>query len=431
MPSVPIHLADRSYDAVIGAGVLRELGQRAAALVPGRRAFLITDDALPPAIVSRAVDSLAAAGFTVTRASVHPTEPNKSLGTFARLLDELAATKHERADPVIALGGGIVTDLAGFVAASYRRGVPVIQCPTTLLAMVDAAVGGKTGVNLVVGKGSREEGIKGSSHGRRATASLDPSIPSSLDPFLLKNMIGAFWQPRLVLVDTDALASLPDRHFRAGLAECLKHGLLSAGAISPGGTDGARSVPSAARLFEWTSTHLPKILGRDSATLAELIERNIRVKAAVVAGDEREEKPSSHGGRALLNLGHTFAHALESFPALSPTNDPADAPLQHGEAVALGLVAAAAASAAMGRLSQADAERVRDAVARAGLPTSVTGLPPDRVLIDAMAHDKKASGGKLRLILPITLGECAVFEAPDERVLSSGWGAIRRSTEHA
>lgn len=253
-------------------------------------------------------------------------------------------------------------------------------------------------------------------------------MPGCLDAFLLKNMIGAFWQPRLVLADTDALASLPDRHFRSGLAECLKHGLISSGAIGAGGADDSRAPVPDASLFEWTVAHLPKILARDASILAELIERNIRVKAAVVAGDEREEKPSPEGGRALLNLGHTFAHALESLPALSPTDNPADAPLQHGEAVALGLVAAAAASAAMGRLSRADADRLRDAVTRAGLPTSVTGLPPDRALIDAMANDKKASGGKLRLILPVSLGECAVVEAPDELLLASGWAAIRRAS---
>lgn len=238
-------------------------------------------------------------------------------------------------------------------------------------------------------------------------------------------MIGAFWQPRLVLVDTDALASLPDRHFRAGLAECLKHGLISAGAIGVGDAAASPAAPPDATLFEWTSTHLPKILSRDPSTLAELIERNIRVKAAVVAGDEREEKPPSQGGRALLNLGHTFAHALESFPALSPSNNPADAPLQHGEAVALGLIAAAATSTVLDQLSHADAQRLRDAVAIAGLPTSVAELPADPVLIDAMAHDKKASNGKLRLILPMSLGACMVVQDPPVNAINSGWNSIR------
>ncbi|MCA9311220.1 MAG: iron-containing alcohol dehydrogenase, partial [Phycisphaerales bacterium] len=264
MPTItPVQLAERSYDIVVGAGVLDELGPRAKALVPGRHAFLVTDHNLPRSTIARARTSLEAAGFRVTEASANATEPEKSLATVERLLEAVGRARLERRDPVIALGGGIVGDVTGFVAASYRRGVPFIQCPTTLLAMVDASVGGKTGVNLVIGGALR------------------------------KNMVGAFWQPRTVLADIATLASLPERERRAGLAECLKHGLICAA------TDPA--------LFDWTVAHADAIARLDAPALTELVTRNVAVKAAVVAGDEREE--ASSGGRALLNLGHTFGHA--------------------------------------------------------------------------------------------------------------------------
>lgn len=394
MTSVSIHFpasAPRSYDVVIGAGVLDELGPRAASFQPAstRRAFLAYDNALPAPLVERAARSLDRAGFAVTRASVRATEANKSLATFARLLESLGSTKHERRDPVIALGGGIVGDLAGFIASSYRRGVPFIQCPTTLLSMVDASVGGKTGVNLGA-----------------------PAGPGAGDAETLKkNLVGCFWQPALVLADLSALDSLGERHFHAGLAECLKHGLI-AHETDPG-------------LFEWTLGALPRVRARDAATLAELVERNVRVKAWFVGDDEREEKPSAEGGRALLNLGHTFGHAIETLPGLSPTGDAADAPLHHGEAVALGLVAAGATSVALGRLLPADFGRIREAVRGAGLPDVVRGLPSSETILGLMAHDKKVAGGRLRLVLPVGAARCEVIEDPPTRAVIEGIEAIR------
>lgn len=387
MKTVPIQLAPLtpySYDVLIGPGLLGEIGPRVAKAmgsVGQARAFVIHDIGLPPGLLAAASASLRAAGFTVTAAPVRAAETAKTLDTFAALLVQLAGTRHERRDPIIALGGGIIGDLAGFVAATYRRGVPVIQCPTTLLSMVDASVGGKTGVNLDVGGDLR------------------------------KNLVGAFHQPALVLADVSSLGSLPIRHLRAGLAECIKHGLIS------GATD-----PS---LLDWTLDHLDSILACDAAALTELVERNLRVKASFVADDEREEKPAAEGGRALLNLGHTFAHAIETIPHLSPTGDPADAPLHHGEAVALGLVAAAHTSSAMDLLPWADAERIKRTVEAAGLPSRIEGLPSDEAVIDAMSHDKKVASGRLRLVLPVSIGQGRVIENPPSAAISTGLASIR------
>jgi 3-dehydroquinate synthetase len=291
----------------------------------------------------------------------------------------------------------VVGDLAGFAAASYRRGVPVIQCPTTLLAMVDASVGGKTGVNLDLG-----------------TAEA---------PDLKKNAVGAFHQPSLVLVDTDSLGSLAPRHLRAGLAECIKHGLIAADAGDPG-------------LLEWTGANLERLLGLDQGLVTELVTRNVAVKARIVVGDEREE--ASSGGRALLNLGHTFGHAIETLARLSfegpgrvyregtgPGGDRRATLLLHGEAVGLGLVAAATCSAKLGLCPMGLVEQVRDLLTRAGLPTTVVGLPSDEAIITLMGHDKKAMGGVMRLVLPVGGGRAKVVANPALGAVVAGLAAIR------
>jgi len=291
-----------------------------------------------------------------------------------------------RWDPIIALGGGIVGDVAGFVAATYRRGVPVIQCPTTLLSMVDASVGGKTGVNL------------------------------ETDGVLRKNMAGSFWQPRAVIADTETLASLEPRVLRAGLGECLKHGLLS------GETD--------PKLYDWTIEHLDEIRALDRATLVELVARNVAHKASVVLADEREE--SAHGvGRAALNLGHTFAHVIETIPHLSPTNDDADSPLMHGEAVLLGLVASAAVSVSLGKFDAEKAEALRSRIESLGVCTRLRGLPENAELIERMHSDKKVRGNQLRLILPTNRGTAEMISlgasptSPDPAIANAGWDAVR------
>ncbi|MBL8745121.1 MAG: 3-dehydroquinate synthase [Phycisphaerae bacterium] len=373
----------RSYEVVVGPGVLSTLGSCLATMLPdsSRRACLISDDCLPPATIDAAAHALKQAGFKPTHLGVHASEADKSLSTFGALMTRLASTRHERNDPIISLGGGIVGDLAGFVAATYRRGVPVVQCPTTLLSMVDASVGGKTGVNI------------------------------DAEGSLKKNMVGAFWQPVLVLADTDTLGSLPERHLRSGLAECLKHALISH-ATDP-------------TLFDWTLERLPDIIARRSPVLTELIARNIRVKASFVTDDEREEKPSAEGGRALLNLGHTFAHAIETLPHLSPTGRADDRPLHHGEAVALGLLAAAHTSLSMNRLTLSQVEQVRRAVEAASLPTKVQGLPEPQALLSIMMHDKKVSSGRLRLILPVAGSRAEVVVEPPMDAVLAGLRAIR------
>ncbi len=380
---VDVALSERSYRVEIGMELLTALGRRMRnILIDDRasRAFVVIDDGLPEEFVAPALASLKTAGFTVTRDSAIASEKDKSLATVERLLEAIACTRHERTDPVIAIGGGIVGDVAGFVAATYRRGVPVIQCPTTLLSMVDASVGGKTGVNL------------------------------TLDGHLLKNMAGAFWQPRLVIADIAALRSLPDRQLRAGFAECLKHGLIAAT------TD--------AELFDWTIANLPRLHCRDEQCLSELVTRNVAVKARVVETDEREEAISK-GGRALLNLGHTFAHAIETIPHLSPDGDPAKAPLLHGEAVAIGLVAAAATSAHFGNLDRSTESVIRDAVAQAGLPIALAGLPSDDEILSSMHHDKKVTGGRLRLVLPVESDGAIVINDVPEDSIRAGLAAIR------
>lgn len=406
--TIRVDLDERSYDAEVGPGLLESLGARCAALFgQGRRAFLVYDADLPDALVIASSRSLAHHGFHVSAASVRAEESAKSLGAVARLLVDLAQSRHERGEPVIALGGGVTGDVAGFLAAIYRRGAPVVQCPTTLLAMVDASVGGKTGVNLLTDSG------------------------------LKKNLVGAFWQPSLVLADVVALTSLPDRHFRSGLAECLKHGMLGATCGDPG-------------LFDWTVSRLGAILDRDAATLTELVARNIALKAKVVACDEREEAHASNkgdrtthhglqrnggapnairaaGGRALLNLGHTFAHAIETIPGLTPDGDLRSAPLHHGEAVALGLIAASGAAESLGLAPKGLRAQVGEAVAACGLPRKIAGLPPDADLLDAMAHDKKVADNRLHLVLPTDGCRGVVVADPPPSAVAAGWGAIRSS----
>lgn len=374
---IRIDLGPRSYSVGVGAGLLSELGRAAALVAPaGSRVFVAADSALPADTVRSATQSLASSGFRVTLFECTATESDKSIASLTRLLGEMTRLRLERTEPVVALGGGVVGDLAGFAAAVYRRGVPFIQCPTTLLAMVDASVGGKTGINLDLGEGD-----------------------------LKKNMVGAFHQPRAVLADTATLATLPERQFRSGLAECLKHGLLG-------------TMLGDSGLWAWTLAHLPRTLARDAEALVELVARNVAVKAAAVGADEREDSPSHT--RALLNLGHTFGHAIETLPDLHPAGH-----LLHGESVGLGLIAAAAAAEANG--SKGLLHPIRTAVEAAGLPTTIPNQPPDQAILQLMGHDKKVAGGRLRLILPTAIGTAALVTDPPTAAVLAGIRAIRRS----
>ncbi len=378
---VRVELGERAYDVRVGAGALSSLASHLAQVLGSapQRALLVIDEGIPAPAVERVVLHLEGAGITLTQARVNPTERVKSLETYERLLASAAEARLERNDPVIALGGGIVGDLAGFVAATYRRGVPVIQCPSTLLSMVDASVGGKTGVNLSASLGGRQR--------------------------LLKNFVGAFHQPRLVVADTDMLASLEPRVFRAGLGECVKHAMIA------GSED----------LLAWTESSADAILAHDPDALAQLVGKSVTLKARVVAGDERET--AADGGRALLNLGHTFAHAIETLGGVRKrgSDDPG---LQHGEAVSIGLVAALAAGEKLAMVDGSLTRRVVALLDRLGLPTGAQGLPPAAELMGAMIDDKKTVGGRLRLIVPTGVGQARVVQDPEPGAVRAGLAAI-------
>lgn len=373
---VELRASGSAYAVLIGRGALADLGRHVGAALrfPPGRAMLVHDSGLPGSIVEMAWGSLARAGYETHVFAFAASEAAKSLETLETLLVELAKAKLDRRDPVVALGGGVVGDVAGFGAAVYRRGVPLIQCPTTLLAMVDASVGGKTGVNLEIAPGD-----------------------------LRKNLAGSFHQPSLVVADTGALESLPPREYAAGLAECVKHALIGADARDPG-------------LAEWLGAKARAVAAGDPAVLAELIARNVAVKARIVELDPTERAPANAGGRALLNLGHTFAHAIETIPALG---------LNHGEAVGLGLLAASTAAAAIGLVGADHAGWVRQMLTAFGLPTAAGPLPDDDALRARMQDDKKVLSGVLRLVLPCGRWHARVVENPPETAVRAGWGAIR------
>ena len=351
MQTLTVDLDDRSYPIHIGPGLLRG-GERIAAALPAPRAVLVTNDTVGPLYEAALAEALEAAGVAlVTRIRVPDGEEYKTLETLETVYDALLAAQADRGTAVIALGGGVIGDLAGFAAATYQRGVPFVQVPTTLLAQVDAAVGGKTAVNHPRGK----------------------------------NMIGAFYQPRVVVADTDTLDTLPDRELRAGFAEVVKYGLIRDPAF-----------------FADLEQQADAILGRDAAALTDAIFRSCRNKAEVVAADEREA-----GQRALLNLGHTFAHAIETGTGYSQW--------LHGEAVAAGMVMAAEASHRIGLLPGEGLTRIRTLLDRAGLPVAgPADLPPERYLT-LMGVDKKAEGGRVRYVLLEDIGRAFVTaEVPEE-----------------
>jgi len=351
----------------------------------GDRAFVVLDANVPKRFAASLCDSLKSAGLEPTTAQIDPSERIKILSTVEDLLVQLTRARHDRTDPVIALGGGVVGDIAGFVAASYRRGVPVVQCPTTLLAMADASVGGKTGVNI--------------------------QIPGDEGPVLRKNMVGAFHQPVLVAADVQTLVGLEPRILRCGLAECIKHALI-APATDPD-------------LLDWTERLLAGDWTDDPASLIELVARNVAVKAGFVAGDVRETPASDGGGRALLNLGHTFAHAIEPIQRLSPDGDPAHAPLQHGEAVSLGLIAAVHCARHLDLCDDSLPSRVAHVLSAGGLPTTIPELPPADDLIRAMGDDKKVLAGRLRFVLPVRSGGALIVSDPPIAAIRAGIDALR------
>jgi len=348
---VNVALGARSYDIIIGRGRLAALGEKIAALRPGAKAAIVSDEIVARHHLAATEAALAAAGIGTTSVTVPAGESSKSFAMLDRVCEALIAARIERADVVVALGGGVIGDLAGLAAAVVRRGLDYVQVPTTLLAQVDSSVGGKTAID--------------STHG--------------------KNLIGAFHQPVLVLADTALLDTLPERQFRAGYAEVVKYGLLG----DPG-------------FFAWLEANWRELFAGGAAR-EHAIAVSCRMKAAIVARDERE-----HGERALLNLGHTFGHALEAAAGFSDR-------LLHGEAIALGMALAFAFSAKRGLLPRSEAERVERHLAAVGLPihlSCVPGGPPDADrLMQLIAQDKKVKRGRLTFILARAVG--AIFVAPD------------------
>ncbi|RXT39316.1 3-dehydroquinate synthase [Bradyrhizobium betae] len=350
--NVDVALGDRAYDIVIGRGVLASLGERVAALRPGVRTAIVTDRTVAKYWLEPTEASLAAAGIPTSRVVVEEGEISKTYAGLEKVSEALIAAKIERNDLVIALGGGVVGDLAGFAAAILRRGVDFVQVPTSLLAQVDSSVGGKTGINSPQGK----------------------------------NLLGAFHQPVLVIADTAVLDTLSPRQFRAGYAEVAKYGVLGDEAF-----------------FTWLEKNHSDIFKGGSAR-EHAIATSCRAKAGVVSRDERET-----GERALLNLGHTFGHALEAATGFSDR-------LFHGEGVSIGMTLAAQFSAKLGMIGEAEAARIERHLIEAGLPTRLQdiagfaqeGLADADALMALMAQDKKVKRGKLTFILLEAVGRAVI-----------------------
>ncbi len=343
-----VSLSAASYDVVIGDGLIARAGALLAPVLPQKRCVVVTDRAVAALHLDRLMAGLAETGFSATSIIIPGGEASKTVDTWSSVVDQLLEQRVERRTAVLALGGGVVGDLAGFVAAATLRGLPFVQIPTTLLSQVDSSVGGKTAVNTRWGK----------------------------------NLLGAFYQPRMVLADMDTLATLPVRELRAGYAEIAKAGLIGDAAF-----------------FDWCEANGTAVVGGDRDAQAEAVRRACAFKAAVVGDDEREEKPND--GRALLNLGHTFGHALEAEYGY-------DGGLLHGEGVGVGLGLAFKLSARLGHCSPADAERVVAHVAACGMAAELRTLNrrfSAATLVGHMRRDKKVRDGALTFVLARGIGQ--------------------------
>ncbi|MGD0209270.1 MAG: 3-dehydroquinate synthase [Verrucomicrobiota bacterium] len=355
MRTVSVQLGNRSYAIKIAPGLIDQLGRECARLKLGARCAIITDTNVGRRFAKAAFNSLATTGFSPSLIVVPAGETAKSLKTVQTCYDLLAAHRLERKSFIVALGGGVVGDLAGFVAATYLRGIAFVQVPTTLLAQVDSSVGGKVGVNLKAGK----------------------------------NLVGAFHQPRLVLCDLDTMRTLPEREFRAGLAEVIKYGIIYD-----------------ARLFAQLERDLPKLLRREPQILAAVVARCCEIKADIVGQDETE-----NGLRAILNFGHTIGHAIENISGYGK--------FLHGEAIAIGQVAAAKLSFALAGLSGRDAGRIRDLFKLAGLPYFLKlNAIQRKKLFAAMRLDKKVSGGEIKFVLARKIGKVVWGQRVPENLIN-------------
>ena len=347
-------------------GSIARLGDVLAAAgvaVADRRVLIVIDRHVKP-FGARAAASLAAAHAHVGAYHLDATESTKSLATVDAIWHAALANRLDRRGLVIALGGGLVGDLAGFAAATYMRGIDLVQVPTTLLAMVDASIGGKTGINL--------------------------SLPGG---GLGKNLAGAFWQPKLTVADADTLTGLPPRELRAGLAECVKHAVIA-------------GEPR----FGTLDADAERLAAGDPAAIDRLIPSSASVKAEIVARD-----PFERGERAHLNLGHTFGHAIETIPGID---------LLHGEAVSIGIHAACRCAVACGSLAERDADAIVGLLARVGLPTRLPTPISAAEILRRMAFDKKVEGGRMRLVLPRAIGRISIEESAPDAAVSAALAAI-------
>ena len=342
MQPLSVTLGERSYPIHIGTGLLDD-AKMYAQYVASRSVAVITNKVVAPLYLERTQRALERAGGRVVPVLIEDGEKAKAWASLDRVIDALLAARCGRDSVIVALGGCVVGDLAGFAAAVYQRGIAFIQVPTTLLAQVDSSVGGKTAINHARGK----------------------------------NMVGAFHQPLAVIADVATLDTLPDRELRAGIAEVIKHGFILD-----------------LQFVGWLEANIGKLLTRDRAALSHAVRRSCELKAQVVAADERET-----GSRAILNFGHTFGHAIETGVGYGKW--------LHGEAVAAGMVMAAELSVRVGTLRREDAARVKALIERAGLPVRGPGLPLEKYL-ELMQIDKKAAGGKLRLVVLEGLGRAAL-----------------------
>jgi 3-dehydroquinate synthase len=340
MTTVRVDLGPRSYDIEVGQGLLTSAATFLQARHASRHAVLISDANVVVGYAQPLANSLIASGYRCDLLPVTAGEPSKCLAQAERLWNELLACKTDRKSLVIAVGGGVVGDLAGFVAATFGRGLAFFQIPTTLLAQVDSSVGGKVGINL----------------------------PAA------KNMVGAFWQPSGVLIDLSTLATLPEREYLSGLAEVVKYGMILD-----------------APFFEYLEGVVPHLLSREASVLERVVARCCELKAQVVEQDEREET----GLRAVLNYGHTFAHAIETVSGYGQ--------FLHGEAVAIGMIQASRLAEQLGRIESSLTARQLALLTALRLPTEAKNLEPARLLA-AMQHDKKVEHGKLRFVLPTRMG---------------------------
>ena len=342
MQTLTVALGDRAYPIHIGNGLLTQ-PKLILPHLKSKQAAIVTNTTVGPLYLERVQSGLIQAGIKIVSIVLPDGEAYKNGDSLNHIYSTLLQHRIERKGTLIALGGGVIGDLTGFAAATYLRGVPFIQIPTTLLAQVDSSVGGKTGINHALGK----------------------------------NMIGAFYQPQLVLADTDTLDTLPDRELSAGLAEVIKYGLI-------------RDLS----FFAWLETNMDKLLARDASALGYAIHRSCRNKAEVVAADERES-----GQRALLNFGHTFGHAIEVGMGYGAW--------LHGEAVATGMIMATELSQRLGWLGASDVARIRALISQARLPATAPALGREKYL-DLMGLDKKVEGGKMRFVLLKAIGEAVL-----------------------